>query len=106
MDPRSVFGPFESAASAEGVTGPERAAISAIAISRSAITRRRCPLRRDGRGSGGGASDERLFAGHHRGGRGAERQHRGRGEGARVGAGQVENPARGGGGQGGTQLGG
>src|SRR5207245_6708387 len=93
MDPRSVFGPFESAASAEGVTGPERAAISAIAISRSAITRRRCPLRRDGRGSGGGPSDERLFADHHREARGDERNDRGPGEGARVGAGQLKQPA-------------
>src|SRR5207245_9341314 len=104
MDPRSVFGPFESAASAEGVTGPERAAISAIAISRSAITRERCPLRRGGHGSGGGPRDERLFADHHREARGDERQHRGREEGARGGAGQLEHPAGERGAEGGTDL--
>src|SRR2546422_4733571 len=105
MDPRSVFGPFESAASAEGVTGPERAAISAIAISRSAITRRPCPLRRGGGGSAGGPGDEWLLADHHREACGDERQPPGGGGGARVGSRQIEHPTRGRGAPGGTAPG-
>src|SRR2546422_2660543 len=104
MDPRSVFGPFESAASAEGVTGPERAAISAIAISRSAITRERCPLRRGGHGSGGGGRGERLVAGHLRPGPGGGSPERGR-EGGGLGGGRApRHTARRRGAQGGRGL--